>query len=221
MVLLASHTSSPNIPFLRFLSSLILHCFPLVVFIFQFSKGMLSSTSSHCKKTSSLLPEILFLITPFNLFSWPILCLMFRSQLPCIYLLRGLPDHPFSPPVAPRPYPSLSHSLAVVLNKGRFWPPTPTPPKDIELYLETVWVIKTGEGATGIWWIETKDAVKHHKRQLPKTKINQFEMSKCWGWKTLLCRSRVVTCLYLQLDWRCISSFADGSPISSTMPDAQ
>lgn len=47
------------------------------------------------------LPETLFLITPLALFSWSIPCSSFGSQLLRICFLRGLPQHPFTPPVCP------------------------------------------------------------------------------------------------------------------------
>lgn len=123
------HASSPKIPFLRFLSSSrILHYFPLVIIIFQFSKGMLSSTFGHCKQT-----PFLFLRYSSSSLHLPSSPGQFSAQ--CL----GLSFHVFTSwkgfqttlsvllcaPIAPQPYPSLSYSLAVVLNKEWFWHPPP------------------------------------------------------------------------------------------------
>ena len=109
----------PVIPLLRFLASFICIVFHQSRSSFRFSKpGSLSAPASvHSVPFSQ---TALFLITPLTLCSWSILGSILGSQLQCIYLLGGFPDHPsllLCAPMTPLSYPSLSHSLAVVLNK--------------------------------------------------------------------------------------------------------
>lgn len=113
----------PFIPLLRYLSSLICIVFHQSWSSFSFSKpGSLSAPASvHSVLFSQ---TTLFLITPLTLCSWSILGPILGSQLQSVYLLGGFPDHPsllLCAPVTPLSYLSLSHPLAVVLNKRWFW----------------------------------------------------------------------------------------------------
>ena len=67
-------------------------------------------------------------------------------------------------------------SIAVVLNWGQFWPYY-IRPRGISKYLETSVVVTTqGGGATGIEWVEMREAGKH----LRCTGHPKFK--QCWSW---------------------------------------
>ena len=117
--IIPSKAHLPVIPLLRFLSSLICIVFHQSRSSFSFSKpgSLLAPASVHSVPFSQ---TTLFLITPLTLCCWSILGSILGSQLQSVYLLGGFPDHPsllLCAPVTPLSYPSLSHSLAVVLKK--------------------------------------------------------------------------------------------------------